>query len=1010
MSAKNFRFRSPGIRIQEIDQSFVEAPTVSEVGPVIVGRSLEGPILKPVTVNSVAEFIDVFGEPSPGGYAGGDLWRSENTTAPHYGAYAALAYLRNSAPVTFIRLGGIAAPGASGTGQAGWQTTGAVDPDATLADDAGAYGLWLAPSASSGDAHGTGSLAAVFYMSQGAAIGLEVAAGEYKTKRLASFAGTLTNAKIKLAVSASAAGTTFTPASLVNELGYTSGSTDHNKTFTVTLDPSDSNFIRKAFNTSPLKTYKGDDGVNHPHPYFLGETFEDVIKSKEGTETATLAFITPLASGSVYKGDYRYDFQEAKTGWIFSQDTGLNTSFDPIDSTPQKLFRLVGLNEGRWASKNIKISIAKISYTKVDNSAEPYPTFSVQVRDVKDSDNSPAILEEFNDLTLNPRSANFIAAVIGDQYIKYDKAARKHRVFGSYPNNSRYIRVDVHPDILYGAADPELVPFGFLGPARRKKFQIISGSATTAPDSEYVTLQASYASELDSSLEWGGGDFIASNVLADTFTASLDWPDYALRVTASNSSRGVAKNGYFGVRVQKNETSRFFSENYYDLTYPLEEGVDPWEADGTNTVHTFAFSLDDVKQISGSGTGWLDNAAYKSGNRASSTAGEKSISQLGAYYKANGPGQTATALYTNSTAGWKTVIDAGYNKFTMPMHGGFDGVDITKKNPFSNVTLTGGSTNDGQDNYAWYSVFTAIKALKDPEFIDYDIAAVPGVWEKELNKLMAEQCLERGDALAVIDLDSGYRPLEETKEDSTTAVNTDLTKLGSVSSAVNWRRNDMSDLVHSYACTFYPWVDISDPRAGALVSVPPSVAMLGVFGRVKQVSDVWFAPAGFNRGGLSDGLSGYPVVSVKDRLTSNERDELYDNGINPIASFPAEGVVVFGQKTLQLQRSALDRINVRRLMIYLKRQISRVASSLLFEPNVPDTWRNFTNDAEEILQEVQDGLGIEEYRFILDETTTTPDLVDQNTLYAKLLVKPTRAIEFIALDFVLTNSGVDFPE
>ena len=1010
MSAKNFRFRSPGIRIQEIDQSFVEAPTVSEVGPVIVGRSLEGPILKPVTVNSVAEFIDVFGEPSPGGYAGGDLWRSENTTSPHYGAYAALAYLRNSAPVTFIRLGGIAAPGASGTGQAGWQTTGSSAPDATLGSDAGAYGLWLAPSASSGDEHGTGSLAAVFYMSQGAAIGLEVAAGEYKTKRLAKFTGKLTDAEIKLVVSASAAATTFTPASLVDELGYTSGSTEHNKKFTVTLDPSDSNFIRKAFNTSPLKTYNGADGVNHPHPYFLGETFEDVIKSKETDVTHTLAFITPLASGSVYKGDYRYDFQEAKTGWIFSQDTGLNTSFDPIDSTPQKLFRLVGLNEGRWASKSIKISIAKISYTKVDNSAEPYPTFSVQVRDVKDSDNSPAILEEFNDLTLNPRSANFIAAVIGDQYIKYDKAARKHRVFGSYPNNSRYIRVDVHPDILYGAADPELVPFGFLGPARRKKFQIISGSNSTVSDSAYVTLQASYASEGDSSLEWTGGDFIASNVLTDTFTASLDWPDYALRVTASNGSRGVAKNGYFGVRTQKDETSRFFSENYYDLTYPLEGGVDSWEADGTNTVHTFAFSLDDVKQLSSSTTGWQDNAGYEAGNRASAVAGKKSISQLAAYYKANGPGNASpTALYSNS-AGWKTVIDAGYNKFTMPMHGGFDGVDITKKNPFSNVTLTGGSTNDGQDNYAWYSVFTAIKALKDPEFIDYDIAAVPGVWEKELNKLMAEQCLERGDALAVIDLDSGYRPLEETKEDSTTAVNTDLTKLGSVSSAVNWRRNDMSDLVHSYACTFYPWVDISDPRAGALVSVPPSVAMLGVFGRVKQVSDVWFAPAGFNRGGLSDGLSGYPVVNVKDRLTSNERDELYDNGINPIASFPSEGVVVFGQKTLQLQRSALDRINVRRLMIYLKRQISRVAGSLLFEPNVPDTWRNFTSDAEEILQEVQDGLGIEEYRFILDETTTTPDLVDQNTLYAKLLVKPTRAIEFIALDFVLTNSGVDFPE
>ena len=152
------------------------------------------------------------------------------------------------------------------------------------------------------------------------------------------------------------------------------------------------------------------------------------------------------------------------------------------------------------------------------------------------------------------------------------------------------------------------------------------------------------------------------------------------------------------------------------------------------------------------------------------------------------------------------------------------------------------------------------------------------------------------------------------------------------------------------------------------------------------------------------------VLNTKDRLTSAERDELYDNGINPIANFPAEGVVVFGQKTLQLERSALDRINVRRLMIYLKREIGGIARRTLFEQNLQATWNNFTEDALAVLEDVKDGLGLVDYKFVLDETTTTPDLIDQNILYAKLFVKPARAIEFIALDFIITKTGADFPE
>ena len=149
---------------------------------------------------------------------------------------------------------------------------------------------------------------------------------------------------------------------------------------------------------------------------------------------------------------------------------------------------------------------------------------------------------------------------------------------------------------------------------------------------------------------------------------------------------------------------------------------------------------------------------------------------------------------------------------------------------------------------------------------------------------------------------------------------------------------------------------------------------------------------------------------LAERLTSKQRDKLYDANINPIAQFPAEGIVIFGQKTLQATHSALDRINVRRLLIYLKRQISRFAATVLFDQNVRSTWNRFKGRVEPFLSSVQAGLGITKFKLVLDETTTTEDLIDRNIMYAKIFIKPARAIEYIALDFILTDDGAAFED
>lgn len=167
---------------------------------------------------------------------------------------------------------------------------------------------------------------------------------------------------------------------------------------------------------------------------------------------------------------------------------------------------------------------------------------------------------------------------------------------------------------------------------------------------------------------------------------------------------------------------------------------------------------------------------------------------------------------------------------------------------------------------------------------------------------------------------------------------------------------------------------------------------------------------GFNRGGLTQGNSGLRVVDVREKLVSKQRDKLYEVNINPIASFPSEGIVVFGQKTLQAVPSALDRINVRRMLIFLKKEISKISSGLLFEQNTEATWSKFTAQAKPLFERVQAGFGIAEFKIVLDKSTTTVEAIDRNIMYAKIFIRPVYSIEFIGVDMILTSTGASFDD
>ena len=207
----------------------------------------------------------------------------------------------------------------------------------------------------------------------------------------------------------------------------------------------------------------------------------------------------------------------------------------------------------------------------------------------------------------------------------------------------------------------------------------------------------------------------------------------------------------------------------------------------------------------------------------------------------------------------------------------------------------------------------------------------------------------------------------------------------------------------SYAAMYWPWVTTLDPDTGDQVKVPASTLMGGVFAFNDNAGEPWFAPAGINRGGMGT------VIRAERKLSQANRDSLYEANVNPIATFPGTGVVVYGQKTLQKQASALDRVNVRRLLIELKSYISQVSQTLVFEQNTAATRNNFLSQVNPYLESVQQRQGLYAFKVVMDDSNNTPDVIDRNQLIGAIYIQPTRTAEFIILDFNVLPTGATFP-
>ena len=599
------------------------------------------------------------------------------------------------------------------------------------------------------------------------------------------------------------------------------------------------------------------------------------------------------------QGDSAFALREAVTPFINSQQiyaySGSNSG--PTSSAYQ-LFAVHTISDGTVTNQQYKVEIANVRSPGSINGT-PWGSFSLLLRNFGDTDQRTQVVEQYDNLTLNPDDANFVARRIGDMY-NYIDFNGKIQQFGNFTNVSKNVRVEMSSAPYPAAA----IPFGF-GP---------------------------YATPI-------GGDYARLGKLPPiTFTAASTYP---------------AQPGRYASGI---------------VFQPA-----PANADATlQALYPNGSSIGSER----------DNVQYFNPVPLGSAT----------FSTATGHGNTAFDLQVN--AGVNPLYDpvneninVNKRRFVLGFQSGFDGqspsVPILVGNNILPTNQQGldCSTNTSNGSIAYAQALAALSSADD---WDFNLITLPGINYEDHSYVASSTvsvCEQRGDAFYILDIAPN-----QTAGD------------GSVDNVVNLA----TQIDTNYAATYYPWVKIVDINSNKIFPVPPSVVMMAVYAANDAVAAEWFAPAGLNRGGIPQ------AVQVMDRLTHTERDTLYEGKVNPIATFPGQGIVAWGQKTLQQQSSALDRINVRRLMIAVKKYIASSSRFLVFEQNVATTRQRFLNIVNPYMESVQQRSGIYSFQVKMDATNNTPDVIDENVLYGQIWVQPTKTAEFVVLDFTVTPTGAVF--
>jgi len=480
--------------------------------------------------------------------------------------------------------------------------------------------------------------------------------------------------------------------------------------------------------------------------------------------------------------------------------------------------------------------------------------------------------------------------------------------------------------------------------------KIISGSSyNTYASSSVTSITAGTNSFVLESTYWGD---IANNSGSEVSGALANGTTENVRWEVTNVS---ATKGTFTLLVRRgddNTNNKNVLESFSNLS------LDPSQPNYISRV------IGDTKPVYNSSKGLVEISGSFQGG--SSYVRVKSV--------------TNTIDSIDNNGNYKTSTYSGSLPTTAS--GSFSGGVAATNRPATFFEANDTAAADCQ-GFAAVDYTAALTLLSNKDDYSFNLLLVPGVTLgngalSSISDDVVAVCEGRGDSMAIID---------------TTAYGANVAAAVTASAANG----------SSYGAAYYPWVQLFSSNLGKAVWCPPSVVMGGVFAFNDQVGAEWFAPAGLNRGGIGS------VLRAERRLSQDDRDTLYDTNINPLASFPGEGVVAFGQKTLQKKSTSLDRINVRRLLITLKGFLGQVGRSLVFEQNTAATRNRFMSIANPYLESVVQRQGLYAYKVVMDDSNNTPDVIDRNQLVGQIFLQPSKTAEFIVLDFTVLPTGATFP-
>ena len=773
-----------------------------------------------------------------------------------------------------------------------------------------------------------------------------------------------------------------------------SNTANYNAHLTGSFDPLSPIYFPKVLNTDPTK-------IQERGHYLYAHYDVPVGLATHRVEGGNYIYMLPGAhdhndgefatTNDTYKPtfeNWKQKFSHAFTPWILSQTLG---------SAPKKLFKFHMLDAGSAGHGQVKVSIANISKSTDVKSA--YGSFDVQIRSANDSDLQPIILQSFSGLNLNPSSDRYIARVIGDQntFFEFEKNEGKQKLVteGLYPNKSQYVRIEVNDQIEAGMMEASALPIGFAG----KNHLVINGGALSAgvdlieppvPYRQSVSIGTGATKTVDPRFYWGTQyQDIQSETERNRNTGMLS--------LISNLTKHFPSIGEYPAWVGDNRNAvqgegnaDLDADNYNKNYFSLEKVL-------IRTKLTSAGGVDTSNPVDP--RFWHEALYIRDGNTSFGDANGTVYSSV-----VNGPANNKDKdaangyRYLNVAKDFASSASKRYYKFTVPMQGGFDGLDIFDKDKsdmanlsaFREMSTNTSSVLGGPDGPTTASFRKAIDILAEKSDVDIQLLTIPGMRDAGITGYAIDKTEERFDALYIMDM-----PAYDHDSNLVTK-STQETSVTNTSSTLADRNLDSS-----FVATYFPDVVLQDGEIN--VVAPSSVAVLGAMSLNDSVAHPWYAPAGFARGALPTAIE--PAVY----LNRPNMDVLYDTDINPITTFPNSGnsVVIFGQKTMLQAQSALDRVNVRRLLIDVRRKVRNVANTILFEPNRESTLARFSALVNPILGRIQQQQGLDRYKVVIDTTTTTQQDVENNTIRGKIFLQPTRSIEFISLDFVVTNAGAE---